>query len=72
LKLALASLWGDTLHQLNRVIGLQDLCLKLTHPTVKPEYWRLADDDVDVASPLLDCRLKQLIDENGGHGLRVG
>ena len=54
LKFPLATLWSDTLHQLNRIVRLEDLGLEFAHTPVQPENWRLADDDMDVAGPLLN------------------
>ena len=62
LQLPLASFRCNRFHQLHRVVGLKHLGLKFAHPTMKPKHWRLPNDNVDVAGPLLDGRLEKLID----------
>jgi hypothetical protein len=36
---------------------------------VKSKYGRLANDDVDIAHPLLNGSLQQFVDENGCQGM---
>jgi hypothetical protein len=68
LQLTLASLWGNTLHQLHRIVGLEDFGLQFAHSTVQSKDGRLPNDNVNVASALLDACLKKLVDENScGH-----
>ena len=65
LQLALAALGRDALHQGDRVFGLEHLGFELAHPAVQAKHGGLADDDVNIARPLLHAGLQQLVDENG-------
>ena len=58
LKLPLAPLGRDALHQGNGVFLLERLRLQLPHPAVKPKHGRLTNHNMDVAGTLLDTGLQ--------------
>ena len=63
----LAAVRRDALHQATVSSAGQHLGLELAHAAVQPQHRRLADGDVQIAGPLADDRLQQLVNEDRTH-----
>ncbi len=69
LQLLLVPLGSDTLHQTHHVVGFESLGFEFDHAAVETDDGRLLGGEMQIADPLADHRLEQLVNLKCRHRL---